>query len=168
MRLANNIRRALTIQCAGRWRANRLEWRIRRGEVRLSDLERLAETAKCSLVFLTSGGRHEADNDLPVAENITNCIMHKGLDKHDFARSLGFRDYKYLRWQIARGKVHASMLIRMAEALKVDVWYMLCDGMEKDPGIDDLVPTQWEQLVELNLMGWLDAKPDDGKDLLIH
>lgn len=168
MSLASDIRRALTIQCAGRWRARRLEWRIRRGEVRLSDIERLAEIAKCSLVFLTSGGRYEADNDLPVVENITNCIMHCGLDKHDFARSLGFRDYKYLRWQIVRGVVKASLLIRMADALKVDVWYMLCDGEQKETNIDNLTPTQWDQLVELNLMGWLGAKPDKGKDLLIH
>lgn len=155
MTIEQTIRRALLIAGRGCRRAWGLDMRIRRGETRLNDIRDLAIFARCSLVFLLSGGDHEACNELQPVDAITKSIEHRGMDKHDFARRLGFQDFAYLRKQIVNGTVKVSMLKKMADALTMPIWQMLCDSESISTNDPEYTPTEWDQLVEKNLMGWL-------------
>lgn len=158
MRLVNDIWQALSKRVEWPWVTKGLAIRIRNGKTRLNDLERMAYGARCSLVYLTSGGCHEDTSRLSVRAAVQKSIEHAGHDKHDFARSLGFRDFNYVASMLENGKIPVRTLLTMAERLHMELWQMLCDGEYIDAAPPARAPSQWDHLVELNVMGWLDTK----------
>lgn len=151
--------RALKIKRGEWWLARGLPLKIARGQTQLSTLKNIAKFngKGCSLTFLLSGGVYEANNDITVTEAVTRSIMHAGRDKHDVARELGFRDFNYLRHMIVTDTLKVSMLLKLCKVLHMEPWEVMCDGEYKMIEDADAEPSQWEQMVELNLMGWLDA-----------
>lgn len=158
MRLANDIKRALGRRRAGPWRANGYAVGIRKGFVKLNSLTHLAREAKCSLVYLVSGGNFEEDGPTDVRDAVLKSIMHGGYEKHDFARKMGYRDYNYVAAMLRDGTVPVKVLMKFAETLHLEIWELFCDSECHKVDYDSGVPTQWDQMVELNLMGWLDSK----------
>lgn len=161
MQLANDLKRALGKRRAGPWKANNYAMGIKTGRIRLKNLFYLAKEGNCSLVYLTSGGCYEAANNLTPKEAVIKSAMHKGYDKHDFARMLGYQNFSYLARLLDNGTLPVKILMKIAETLDMEVWELLCDGEYTYIDPLELKPTEWDQLVELNLMGWLDAKPRD-------
>lgn len=161
MLLASNIQQALAFKRAGTWRANGYAAKIHGGKVRLSNLRALAKQAGCSLVYLTSGGMKEEDAPMDVKDAICKSIEHGGYDKHDFARMMGYASFAYIANMIDKGTIPVRVLIKFAKTLNIYVWELLCDGECHDSEIVEYEPTPWDQLVELNLMGWLDTKRRD-------
>lgn len=155
--LARNVKRALKIKRAEWWRANGLSLKIARGETRLYHLKTLAREGNCSLTFLLSGGRQEARRELTETEAVGLSIMHAGRDKHDVARAIGIRDYAYLRSTIANGTVKVTTIVKLCREIKVWPWQLFCDSDWIENENPDDEPSEWDQLVELELMGWLDA-----------
>lgn len=161
MQLANDLKRALGRKRAGAWKAAGYAVKIRTGRAKLYDLESLAREAKCSLVYLTSGGEYGVREEMRPVDAVTASIIHAGLDKHDFARSMGFRDYSYVATMLRERTIPVRTLMRFADALGLKIWELLSDSECVSMEYESRIPTQWDQLVELNLMGWLDAKKRD-------
>lgn len=161
MKLANDIKRALGRRCAGPWRAAMCAVDIKTGKMKLRDLIGLSKLAKCSVTYLTSGGNYDAKVPMSPKEAVLKSIMHAGHDKHDFARMMGFRDYSYVNAMLQNEKIPVRLLMRFAEALHLEIWELMCDSECYKVDYDSLVPTQWDQMVELNIMGWLDSKRRD-------
>lgn len=165
MKLANDVKRALARRKVGTWRANTLATEIRTGKIKLTRLRGLSVIAKCSLVYLTSGGAYEAREPLKPKEAVTKSIEHAGYDKHDFARKMGYKDYAYVAALLSSEMLPVRALIKFAEELNMEVWELLCDSecypitYNETPQREN--PSEWDQMVELNLMGWLDSKQRD-------
>ena len=126
MQLANDLKRALGKRKAFPYKANGYAVGIKQGKIRLLHLRLLAEQAKCSLTYLTSGGCYEAKEDLPPKEAIRRSIMHKGYDKHDFARKLGYRNFTYLSSMLEHETIPVKILMKMAEALEMEARTVTC------------------------------------------
>lgn len=159
MQLAKDITRALRKRRGEWWRARGLPLKIARGQTNLASLRKMAKHAgrECSLTYMLSGGRYDTAEDMPLADAIARSIMHAGKDKHDVARAIGFRDYNYLRHQIVTETLQVKVFLKLCEAICRQPWEVTCDGeyaLVEDPNAE---PSQWEQMVELDLMGWLDA-----------
>lgn len=161
MRLASNIQQALAFKQAGTWRANGYAAKIRGGKIKLLHLQALAKQAGCSLVYLTSGGLREEDAPMDIKDAIRKSIEHGGYDKHDFARMMGYASFAYIAATINKGTIPVRVLLKFAKTLNIYVWELLCDSECHESEMVDYEPTPWNQMVELNLMGWLDTKSRD-------
>ena len=128
MNLADDLLYVMRLRNAGVWRAKNAASRITKGKMKLSELETMADAAKCSLVFLTSGGRHDYQGELTTLQAIDASIRHKGLDKHDVARSMGLRNAYGLYSEIRDSSVSVARLLRIAEILEMPLYEMLCDS----------------------------------------
>lgn len=158
MQLGNDIIRAMKIRKGEWWRAKGLPLKIARGQATLKTLGLLAHFSHdCSLTFLLSGGRYEEKRKMPLIDAVEHSIMHAGKNKHDVARELGYRDFCYPRRLIATNTMQIRMFLKLCKAINMEPWRVVCDGeyvVAEDPNAE---PTYWERMLELNLMGWLDA-----------
>ncbi len=161
MQLANDLKRALGKRKAGPWKANGYAVSIKQGKAKLSGLIHLAKEASCSLTYLTSGGNFEAKEDLKPRDAVLRSITHKGYDKHDFGRMLGFPNFNRLSQMLENGTLPVKVLMKIADTLEMEVWEVLCDNEYTEVDLFSSTPSDWDQMVELNLMGWLDSKPRD-------
>lgn len=162
MRLADDIMRAIKIKKGEWWRARGLPLKIARGQATLKTIQILAHFSRgCSLTFLLSGGRYEVRRDLPLIDAVEHSIMHAGKDKHDIAREIGFRDFSYPRRLIMTGTMKMKTFLKLCKAIDMEPWRVACDGeyvVAEDPNAE---PSEWDRLVEMNQMGWLDAPRRD-------
>lgn len=149
------MKRALMIRHAGPWRVRGFTLKIVRGEVTLETLLQIAAKAHCSLTFLTSGAEYESREYISPYEAIVRSIQHAGHDVNDFARSLGFHDFAYMRQMINNNTIKVSMLIKVAKALNFELWQLFCDNDYVRTSDADYSPSDWDRFKELALMGWL-------------
>lgn len=149
------IKRTLFIRKAGVWRAKHFGGKVQRGEAKLHDLMEMAAKADCTLTFLTSGARYDAREHLSPNEATVRSIRHSGQDIHEFARSLGFRNYDYIRHMMNNNTIKVALLLKIAKALNMELWRMLCDNDYVDTSDADYTPTAWDRFKELSLMGWV-------------
>lgn len=161
MQLANDLKRALGRKRSQPSRANGFAARIKKGEAKLSHLWGLKNLARCSIVYLTSGGNYEESSNLTARMGVQKSIEHAGYDKHDFARKMGYKDFYYVASMLEKGTIPVKVLLRFASELKMEIWELLCDGECYELNYPNLPPSHWDQMVELNIMGWLDSKRRD-------
>lgn len=157
MQLADNLLYVMRLRRAGSWRAKNAASRIRKGKMRLRDLEEMAHAAGCSLVFLVSGGRYDYHGELTTAEAIDASIRHKGLDRHEVARSLGLQNAYGMAQTIRDGTVTVRRLTEIAEKTGIPLHEMLCDG-EQEKAPEEIPGRQASPRVinrDLYKMGWL-------------
>lgn len=128
MRLVDNLAYVMRLRNAGVWRTHNAYTKIMKGKMRLRDFEEMARAAKCSLVFLTSGGRYDYHGDLTTAQAIDASIRHKGLDKHDVARTMGDKDAYTIFKNIQNGTITIAKLLKLADIIGTPLHEMLCDG----------------------------------------
>lgn len=132
MTLTDDIRYVLRLRNAGVWRSNNLPTRIKKGYLKLKDLEDMSQAARCSIVFLTSGGRYDYHGEKDVAEAVEASIRHKGLDIHDVARIMGKRNAYTLTRGLKECTISVRTLLNLAKTINMPLHEMLCDG-EQEP-----------------------------------
>lgn len=157
MKLVEDMLYVIRLRNAGVWRMKNAASRIKKGNMRLRDLEAMAQAARCSLVFLTSGSRYDYQGALTVEQAVDASIRHKGLDKHDVARQLGVQTAYPIFARIRDGSVSVATLLRIAHAIGMPLYEMLCDSEhEKAPEeIPGRVASPRVINRDLYRMGWL-------------
>lgn len=156
-KIIHNIEYVLQLRNAGIWRAKGLYTKIKKGHARLRDLDEMAQAARCSLVFLTSGGKYDYHGTLDTLQAITASIRHHRLNQHDLARMMGNKDAYAINRDIRNRTISVNKLLRMADILNIELFEMLCDG-EYTPAPMEIPGRQAPRDViirDLCLMGWL-------------
>lgn len=156
MTLIDNIKYVLRLRNAGVWRADKLHTRIKRGYVKLKDLEEMAQAARCSLVFLASGGRYDYHGEMTAAEAVETSIRHKGLNIHDVARAMGKRNAYTILRELRENTISVRHLVQLAETAGMPLHEMLCDG-EQEPAPPEIPGREASPRVinsNFRRMGW--------------